>query len=429
MAGEPKPPSSAHLLRTAAELAAEWRREAAEERGPVHVLLLLEDFAACERRVLRSLFRGLAEAQGGEDWCRGTLAFSVVLWASAETEIEAGLLDHLYWTRYPFLPAAAMLKNVLCAALLDTHLPFLMPAAVHSWIVAHFARESHSLAWLLHVLQTVIVHQYSTAAGAWATVRPGRAPPDGFERELQRMFPPLQGRPEGEALRLWRDKQEELESYRKRRMHAFVHLWRLLLRWNPGRVEPLLEEYGTHLALSSARGGGDYRRHVVGLVREVLFQDMQRRYEEVRGELQLLAGESGAQYPWLGRALAALEREEEEPREQPRLAVPTPPRPLGQEDFVLSKPRDALLRAGSAAGNNPNVRAGAAPPPRAVYRDSPLAGTSDERQVRQMLRCVETLCAELQPPSPAQFPMLQVFGFVYPPFSPSHSVSGERVRG
>ena len=411
--GEPKLPSSVHLLQTVAELAAEWRREAGQaEGGPVHVVLLVEDFAGCDRRALRSLFRSLAEAQHGEAWCGGALAFSAVLWASAEAEIEAGLLDHLYWTRYPFLPAAAMLKNVLCAALLDTHLPFLLPAPVHAWIVTHFARESHSLAWLLHVLQTVIVHHYSTAAGSWVNVRHGCAPPDGFERELQRMFPPLQGRPESAVLQLWRQKQLDFESFRKRRMHAFVHLWRLLLRWSGSRVGPLLEEYGTYLT-HCARASGDYKKHVFGLVREALFQDMQRRHDDVLDELRQLASDGGAQYPWLGRALAALEQEPEvEAAAQPqKQAAPAVPRPLAQEEYVLCKPKDALLR--SAVASNPNVRAGAAAPPRAVYssrRESPLLPpqASEERQVRGMLRCVEALCAELQPPTPAQFPMLQV---------------------
>ncbi len=422
---DPRPPPSAHVLQTVAAVAQEWRREAGtrgDEEPPVQVMLLMEDFASCDRRALRSLFRCLAEAQHTEEWCRVSLSFTVVLWASAEAELEAGLLDHLFWTRYPFLPAAAMLKNVLCAALMDTHLPFLLPASVYCWIVRHFAEESHSLAWLLHVLQTVIVHFYSTTPGAWVHVRHGCAPPEGFEEELARMFPALRPGPAAArgttVLQLWRQKLEEFEQYRKRRMYAFTHLWRLLLIWNPDKTKPLLEEYGYYLSLSNAAGGSvHYEQHVrSNVILDVIKlgdeAEMQRRSDAVLEELRKLVAENGEQHAWLAKALAASELTNEPPAAAADAAASSPAAvvaaaPAPEREYVLRKPKDLLLEP--SVRSNPNVRAGAVA--RSNLRKDKAAVTpplSNDCKVRAMLSCVAVLFAELKEPTEARMPLLKV---------------------
>lgn len=401
-------PWSLHTLPTILALAEAWRREAGKKEQ-VHVVLLLEEYSASERAVLRSLFHSLTEATSQEPF-RSSLAFGVVLWASSETEMEADLFDHLFWTRYPFLPASTMLKNVLFAALVEPTLPFVLPAPIYTWILQHFTNESHSLAWLLHVLNAVTVSFFSTTAGSWV-LSPQETAPDGCESELQRLFPPGTK----SVLKEWSQQLDQWKQYRAGRVEAFLVLWRLLLRWNPVKTRSLLEEYGEYLTLSAV---GRFDQHVrTAIVSEAVActpEELQRRFDAVLEEMRLLA--TGSQPVFVARALheleqAALPANAEQQQQQPQEQHPAQAHAVAvaaSDEYVLKKPKDLLLEP-SRGSNNPNLRRSSSAAHGLSRRDSlssSIVGVGDDRKVASLLRCLEHLLSELSPPTLARFPLM-----------------------
>jgi hypothetical protein len=409
-------PSSLHTIPTIAAIAEEWIRESqvSEESSPVNVVLLLEEYSPSERNVLRSLFHSLAETQK-QDWFRSKVAFSVVLWASSETEMEADLFDHLFWTKYPFLPSSTMLKNVLYAALVEPTLPFMLPAQVYSWILQHFSNESHSLAWLLHVLHAVICSFYSSTPGSWALLHTAHAvAPAGLNEELRRLIPML---PSDSVQDCWRERLNEWHRFRETRVDAFSALWRLLLQWNPAKTRSLLDEYGEYLTKSSV---GQFDQFVRATVVSEVVQygpvEMQRRFEATLAELRDLAKRPNPPL-FIVKALAELES---------AVAPPPPPPPPPSateepvslqksasavavvEEYVLKKPKDLLLEP-SRGNNNPNLRRSMSSGSGWARREtlsSTLSSYGDDRKVAAILKCVEWFLPELAAPSAARFPLL-----------------------
>jgi hypothetical protein len=95
----------------------------------------------------------LAECSRRQHQSTRVLSFSVVLWASSETPLDAHLFEHLYLSRFVFIPPSTMLNNVVFAALVEPALPFDLPGDVFNWIVRHMENHSNSLLWLAHILK------------------------------------------------------------------------------------------------------------------------------------------------------------------------------------------------------------------------------------------------------------------------------------
>ena len=393
-AGEESAPAGGHSLATAEAAAEGWAREEGSE-GPVHVMLLVEETAACEKTALRGLFKCLAENKSD------AIVFSVVLWASAETELDADLMDHLYWTSYPFLPAVTMLKNVMYAVLIEPNLPFLLPWETYSWIVRHFADESHSLAWLLHVLHSIIFSFYIHTPGSWA-LQPHLqhdAPP-GLDAQLKRIFG-FSSRTE------WLAGLGEWKQFRKRRFEAFVELWELLRQWNPERTKSLFEEYAVFL-----RKGKSFSHYVESeMVRGVLLSgraEIKRRYDAT---LAALVGNRTR----LPRARNELENVDKSPEAESGggvVVVDTGVVANTSTDSFLRKqlnPRDRLLSASTS-----NVAALKHGGVSSLRRSSSMVSTTtsgdDDKYVRAVLRCVRVILADLELPSESR--LLEVSQFV-----------------
>ncbi len=410
-------PWSLHTLPTIAALAEEWRKESGIS-DPVQIVLLLEEYSAAERSVLRSLFHSLAEVQTQERYA-SKLAFSVVLWASSETEMEADLFDHLFWTKYPFLPASTMLKNVMFAALVEPTLPFLLPPTVYNWILQHFSNESHSLAWFLHLLHSLIFHFYSSTAGSWALAHTTQSEPansvPGFHHELRRLLPEAESAAVSEISlqQQWYARLDEWKRFRRDRVEAFAVLWRLLLRWNPPKTRSLLEEYGEYLTLSAVGRFDQYvRALVVADVLQLPPEELQRRFDAVVAELRELVL-CPHPPPFLTRAVGELEakqsHQQQAPATQPAPA-PAPAAPVASaasDAYVLKKPKDLLLEPNRNSTNNPNLRRSSSSASVLSRRDS-LSSTfsADDRNVALVLKCVECILPELAAPTTARFPML-----------------------
>lgn len=365
----PKVPASASSLRTICAIAAQWRALDPSCLQPVQVMILLEDFASVDRSVLRSLFRALAEAQFGEPWCRGIVAFSVVLWASAEVDLRAELLDHLYLVEKPFLPATTMLGNVLFALLVEPQLPCVLPADVYSWLLDHFTNESHSLAWLLHVLHALVFDYFSRGPGSWTihSLQDGSVPP-GLVDELQRLLPPLARLPKDQVRDTWLASLDKWNEYRLEVSQAFVELWRVTRILLPNELS-ILESYGKYLQCGSCEVYGQKLR--TALTEHLVLQSEGQQIHlasQIETELSLLK-QGRPDAPHLERALnilgAALHhngraaKSEGEGLSATASTAPPPPPPplvvapvLKPKDLLLSRTSDGARHHGSSGGGS-----------------------------------------------------------------------------
>jgi hypothetical protein len=311
----PKPPIFVHMMESICEIAAAWRGMGASMQ-PVHVMLLLEDFASIDSRVLKALFQFLKQAQF-DGVARGKVNFSVILWASAEVELQADLLDCMYLTEKPFLPAATMLNNVLFAVLVEPKLPFVLPASVYKWILEHFTDESHSLAWLLHILHALVFDYFSFKDGSWAIQRiTDNSTPVELEAELQRLIFPLRNVPQDQIKSAWHTLVGKLDQYRADRFQAFVDLWTIVRECIPD-YKGVLEAYGDYLE-ASEKSKIKYEGEMLTLLRQELLKELsaaEASFEKTKVQLaMLLRVRPDAAH--LQRAQQALLKEDEKEKEK-----------------------------------------------------------------------------------------------------------------
>ena len=400
----PKVPSSVNSLRTICSLAETWRELALPENSdpsrqqPVHVMLLFEDFASVERGVLKALFGALAAAQFDESWGRGQVSFSVVLWASAAVDLRADLLDHLYLIDKPFLPAPSMLGNVLLAFLVEPQLPFVLPLDVFTWLVEHFDNESHSLAWLLHVLHALVFDFFSQTDGSWALQPLQAHEPPGLVLELRRLLPSLRNLSEDSLVRQgWLDGLEQWNAHRSEHALAVVELWRILRILAPRAHASLLDFVGQQLRFPS---WATQREHVVAVVREALLSrdaaDFDLLEKSVFAELETLRA-ARPDAVQLERAQRIME-EEEGVAEEPEIAEPivSEMHDLDTSNAAaVLKPAAALQRSISVGGLRTLRSTGAIP---GGGRRAVLLPERMSAMQRKLLRVAETLLIPLRAP-------------------------------
>ena len=414
------PPKTLNTLQMICSIAREWLDLVGLAQGKVHIMLMMQDIVMFDKDVLESVFRCLAEAQHKEMWCGQYVSFSVVLWASKEMQLQATMLENLYLTSFPFIDPAKMLNNILLAILIEPTLPFDLPYQTYIWITSHFKKASHSLQWLLHVLQGIIfTHFYTQSGSLMLDLGPDFHTHRNADAMLEKLAPLLQShavRERGGAVKYVRACMDKWNKYRQQRCDGFIVLWRFL-NVLEGKKN-VLDCYGEYLVSCERSNVGfeEYMADILQSVRRTLLglnrgRELQQEdvvlqlFEAFEKELHEMVHEKNTEA--ISELLMECERILKECKEKKEEEIKVS---LGKQEeqqkqvLVSKKPKDQLLmKKRSSSLNRVFGNSGL----KAVQVVEKTQVDGNHKLISGITECLTLVMKKcLQPPSRADYPLI-----------------------